>query len=406
MSYLHGIQIKEGEASVILSTGDTSIIALVGTASKGSNEPKLITSLQQGKTEYGADIEGFTIPSALETLFTYASAKVIVINVLTAAKATALLDVDGKMTRNADKTIATHIYKTTIPAAVDYSSELLSALDKLLTIGDTLNIKPNVVIVPGYSQVKAINGKMATIAGKLNGFAIVDIVANDVQAALTARASGDFNISLPEVVLCYPQVFRYNAHEEAANIIGLSVHTAAAKVKRDNEKGYWISPSNTQLKEVMGATTIIGSSLTEPSADTNMLNGQGIQTVFTKPGAGMRLWGNWTSAFPQDKTPVSMIAPRAVRMAIREALIDATLNYVDNTPTTLAIDMITEDVSDFLRTLSGQGAIAKGTCRYDKELNPPAEVAQGKLTFTLAVTYQPSLELITFIEQVEYEYNN
>lgn len=404
MAYLHGIQIKEGEASVILSTGDTSIVALVGTASKGSNEPKLITSLQQAKTEYGEDIEGFTIPSALETLFTYASAKVIVINVLTSAKATTLLDEDGKMTRNVDKTVATHIYKTTIPVAVDYSSEILSALDKMLVVGDILNIKPNIVIVPGYSHLKAIIGRMSTVAEKLNGFALVDIIADDVQAALTARASGDFNISLPEVVLCYPQLIRYNAHEKSNNIIGLSVHTAASKVKRDNEKGYWISPSNTQLKEIIGTTTIIGSSLTESSADTNILNGQGIQTVFTK--SGMRLWGNWTSAFPQDKTPVSMIAPRAVRMAIRETLIDATLNYVDNTPTTLAIDMITEDVNAFLRTLSGQGAIFKGRCSYDKELNPPTEVAQGKLTFMLAVTYQPSLELITFIEQVEYEYNN
>lgn len=403
MTYLHGIQIKEGEPKVILSTGDTSIVALVGTAPTGSNEPKLVTSLEQAEAEYGADIEGFTIPAALQTLFTYASAKVIVINVLNEAKAKALLDANGKMTRSDDatKTVATHIYKPAIPAAVDYSTEMLAALDKLLEVGNTLNIKPNIVIVPGYSHIKIISGRMSTVAKKLNGFAIVDILADTVQGALTARASGDLSISLPEVVLCYPQVNRYNAHEMISGIIGLSVHAAAAKVARDNESGYWISPSNTPLKEVQGTTTVVESSLTESSADTNLLNGQGIMTVFTKPGSGSRLWGNWTSAFPLVKTPEVMIAPRATRMAIREALVDATLNYLDKIPTSLAIDMISEDVNAFLRTLTSQGAIEKGSCTYDKELNPPTEVAQGKLTFTLSVKYQSSLELIIFIETVE-----
>ena len=47
MGYLHGIQIKEGAKNVLMSAGDTSVIALVGTAPQGAvGTVKLITSAE------------------------------------------------------------------------------------------------------------------------------------------------------------------------------------------------------------------------------------------------------------------------------------------------------------------------------------------------------------------------
>lgn len=184
--------------------------------------------------------------------------------------------------------------------------------------------------------------------------------------------------------------------------MGLSVFWAACKAARDAEKGYWISPSNTELTGVAGLTADVTSSLTDEAADTNLLNGAGIVTVFRKTGSGTRLWGNWTAAYPAEKTPDCMIACRAVRMAIREALVNATLNYIDKTPTLIAVDMVTEDVNEFLRGLAGQDAIAEGECRFEEEKNTADQVAQGHLTFVLAVKYQSSLERMTFEEVVEY----
>ncbi|MEG1648335.1 MAG: hypothetical protein RR277_00435 [Rikenellaceae bacterium] len=101
MSYLHGIEIKEGERRSITSTGETSVIALIGTAPKGDvGKVKLVTSIDSAKSLYGEDISGFTIPSALETIFSYINAKVLVVNVLSADKAAALLEVNGTMTKD------------------------------------------------------------------------------------------------------------------------------------------------------------------------------------------------------------------------------------------------------------------------------------------------------------------
>lgn len=402
-NYLHGIEIKEGEKKVVISAGDTAIIALVGTAPKGAvNQVKLITTADAGKMEYGSDIEGFTIPAALEVIFSHINAKVLVVNVLEAAKATALMEEDGKMTRSEAGVVATNIYKATIPAAVDYSAQIIAGIEMMQNVDDTIGLKPNIIIVPGYSQITTIHTKMIYVADKLNGYAAIDMVAADVQAALTLRNSGDFAITSPAAVLCYPQVVRYNQNEKNDNPCGLSVWWAAAKALRDTLSGYHLSPSNTELVGVKGLNAAISSSLTDSSADTNLLNGQGIVTVFRKSGSGSRLWGNWTAAFPTDQITDAMIAPRAVRMAIREALIDATLQRIDKTPTMLAIDLVAGDVNAFLRTLKGQGYIESGECLFDADKNPSAEVSRGRLTWTLTVKYAASLERMTFEEITEY----
>lgn len=402
-NYLHGVEILEGQQRAILSAGDTAVMALVGTAPEGAvGEVKLITSKEQAVEEYGKDIAGFTIPATLTAIFNKVSAKVLVLNVLTADKATALLEADGKMTRTDDGGLATHIYEATLPEVVDYTTDLVAGLEKILTIDDTLGMKPNIILVPGYSHLEAVMNKMLAVAAKLEGFAVIDIVAADRQAALTARASGVFNITNQEGVLCYPQVYRYNENEGTNDLIGLSVYWAMAKAIRDGEAGYWISPSNTELDGIVGLNAEITSSLTDPAADTNLLNGQGIVTVFRKSGMGTRLWGNWTAAFPSKQTTECMIAPRAVRMAIRETLVKASITYMDKNATGVMVDNVTGDVNAFMRDLIGQGALADGKCSYDPERNPSTLLAQGRMRFSFCVKFNPSLERITFEEEIEY----
>ncbi len=403
MGYLHGIEIKEGTKRAVIATGETSVIALVGTAPQGCvGEIKLITSKEAGHQEFGDDVAGFTIPAALDVIFSMSGAKVLVVNVLSTERAAALLEADGKMTRDAEGLPATNVYRASLPEAVDFTADVVAGIGKLESSGDSLGVAPNVLIAPGYSQLAAVANKLVAVAQKLNGFAVVDVVASDVQAALEARSNGVYNIASQAAVLCFPTVLRYNEHENENNEVGLSVFWAACKVARDAETGYWISPSNTELLGVSGLTAEVSSSLTDESADTNLLNGAGIVTVFRKTGSGTRLWGNWTAAYPTEKRADCMISCRAVRMAIREALVSATLTYIDKTPTLIAVDMVMGDVNEFLRGLAGQDAIVEGECWFDEEKNIATEVAQGHLRFTLGVTYQSSLERLTFEEVVDY----
>ncbi len=406
MSYLHGVEIKEAAKQAVLAEGDSSVIALVGIAPQGAvNEAKLITSLDTAVAEFGEDIGGFTIPAALNLIFSNAKAKVIVINVLENADATALI-VDGKMTLDVDEKWATHIGEAEIPEAVDYSTEVIAGLEQLSGIEDSLGVQPNLIICPGYSQLAAIMAKMIEMANKINGFAIVDMVAADVTAALAARSAGTYASSSPSLILAYPNIMRYNSHEGDNQPLGLSVAVAVAKAVTDSVRGYWVSPSNYELPGILGTEVKIISSLVDPAADTNLLNGQGIVTVLRRTGSGYRVWGNWTAAYPTEKTADVMIAPRAVRMMIREALIDAAINYLDNNNVTkLTVEMIQNSVNEFLRGLIGKGAINDGDCSWDADKNPSSEISQGKLLYTISVTYAPSLDKLTFEEVVDTNYN-
>ena len=214
MSYLHGVEIKETAKSAVLAAGDSSVIALVGTAPLGSvGVVKLITSMNAGVAEFGEDIGGFTIPAALNMIFSHVAAKVLVVNVLDNADVAALLEPDGKMTRvvvGDDELFATHIYQDTLPVAVDFAADIINGIELLSGIEDVLGIKPNLIIAPGYSQLQPVNAKMVAVAEKLNGFALVDMVAADVAAALVARNAGDFASASPALILGYPAFTRYN----------------------------------------------------------------------------------------------------------------------------------------------------------------------------------------------------
>lgn len=407
MSYLHGIELKEAVKTTELSAGDSSVIALVGTAPIGKvNEAVLITSKAAGVIAFGDDIGGFTIPAALDMIFSHVSAKVIVVNVLANADATALLT-NGKMTKDAQGKWATNINEGVLPEATDFASEIIAGLELLMGVPDSIGIKPDLVIVPGYSQLQTVMAKMITIAEKLNGFAIVDVArTSTVQAVLTARNTGNYASASASLLLAFPHVYRYNSHEKENQLIGLSVCIAISKVATDSALGFWISPSNFEISSILGTDIDIISSLVDTAADTNLLNGAGIVTVLRRPGSGYRVWGNWTAAFPTEKGAEVMIAPRSVRLMIREVLIDAAIRYLDrNNITKLTVEMVQNDVNAFLRGLIGKGAINAGNCSWDSEKNPAAEISQGKLLYTISVTYGPSLDSLTFEEVVDTNYN-
>ena len=407
MSYLHGVEIIETAKQAVLTAGDSSVIALVGTAPKGAvMEVKLITSMANGVTEFGEDIGGFTIPAALDLIFTHLNIKVLVVNVLDNADVAALLEVGGKMTRDEDGKFATHIGEATLPLAVDYAADVVAGLELLTGCEDKLGIKPTLVIAPGYSQIAAVMAKMIAVAVKLNGFALVDVVAASVPAAVATRTAGTYASASPALILGFPETVRYNSNESDYQPIGLSVSIAIAKAITDTLYGYWISPSNTELSSILGTLVPITSSLTDATADTNLLNGAGIVTVLRRAGSGYRVWGNWTAAFPTEKGAEVMIAPRAMRMMTREVLIDAAISYLDkNNINKMSIELIQNDVNAFLRGLIGKGAINSGACIWDSEKNPSAEITQGKLLFTISVTYAPSLDKLTFEEVVDTNYN-
>ncbi len=82
-TYLHGVETLNADIYGVAKESEAAVIGLIGTSPKGDvNKIKLITNEKNGIEIFGEDTAGYTIPSALTTIFKYKNPpKVLVINV-------------------------------------------------------------------------------------------------------------------------------------------------------------------------------------------------------------------------------------------------------------------------------------------------------------------------------------
>ncbi|AOJ73564.1 hypothetical protein WS81_29105 [Burkholderia sp. MSMB2040] len=83
----------------------------------------------------------------------------------------------------------------------------------------------------------------------------------------------------------------YDAATNAERLEPLSSRAAGLRARVDLDKGYWWSSSNQQLVGVTGVERPLSAMIDDPRSEVNLLNEQGITTVFNSYGSGLRLWG-------------------------------------------------------------------------------------------------------------------
>jgi len=276
---------------------------------------------------------------------------------------------------------------------------------------------PKILVTPGYSQNAGVAQALSSMADKLRAIALVDSSANVAPAdaiANRAVASAAFGTSSKRAILCYPQekffdtaiittgvtvsstgaavVAKSNA--EAAG--PYSQWVAGAVAAKDLERGYWWSPSNTELRGVLGPDVALYASVVDAGSDVNELNAQGIVTVFNAFGTGLRVWGNRSAAYPSSTTPDNFISVRRTMDVIEESVQLSMLQFIDQPITNALIAAILANVNAFVRTLIQRGALVGGSASFDPAKNPPSEISAGHLVFDVEVMPPPPAERITF----------
>src|ERR1700674_4938702 len=165
---------------------------------------------------------------------------------------------------------------------------------------------------------------------------------------------------------------------------------------RDRAKGYWWSPSNTQVTGILGPDVQLYASILDPSSDVNNLNAAGIVTVFNAFGSGLRVWGNRSAAFPTSTTPDNFISVRRTMDVIEESVELAMLQFIDQPISNALISAILASVNAFIRGLIGRGALVAGSASYNPAENPSSQIAAGQLVFDIDVMPPPPAERLTF----------
>ncbi|MDA8449837.1 phage tail sheath subtilisin-like domain-containing protein [Acidovorax sp. GBBC 3332] len=463
-NFLHGaetIEIEKGPRPIRVVK--SAVIGLVGTAPAGSvHTPTLVLSDKQA-AQFGAQVPGFSIPQALDGIFDQGAGTVIVINVLdpavhktaVAGEAVVLQGDAGKTAKPAwvgAATVKNQAGAVTHVAGVDYTADPTTGsitrlaggaiapgatLTVAYTYADPTKVTPadvigavnaagrrtgmqalldtynllgffaKILIAPGYCTLNAVSTEMIALAGKLRAVPLIDApVGTTFAQALAGRGpSGSINFatSSDRAVLCYPHLQVYDAATDGTRLEPMSPRLAGVIAAKDSERGYWWSPSNTEIKGVVGVETPLTAMINDPQSEVNQLNEAGIVTVFSSYGTGLRVWGNRSAAWPSVTHPRNFISVRRTADVLHESLEYSMLQFIDMPINNALIDAIKESVNAFIRTLIARGALVDGRCLFDPAKNPVTEIALGHLTFDIEFMPPTPNERMTFESSLNIE---
>ncbi|MFL1515296.1 phage tail sheath subtilisin-like domain-containing protein [Pseudomonas prosekii] len=464
-NYLHGVETTEVERGPRpIRVVKSAVIALVGTAPTGPINELTLCLNDTDAAQFGSHSSSFSIPEALTGIYDFGAGTVLVVNVLDPALHTSvvagqpgqfadnnqlqlahgdvqrlqLMPVEGvdAYVQGTDYTVnmangtVTRLLTGSLPANAQVKADYtytdptqVTAADILggVTIAgrrtglkafqDSYNLLgffAKIFIAPGFSTLKTVTAQLEICAGQVGGVAYVDApIGATVQQVMTGRGPAgtlNFGTSSDRVRLCYPHVKVYDAATNGERLQPLSIRAAGLRAKVDNDHGYWWSSSNQPLLGVLGLERPLTARIDDASSEVNLLNENGITTVFNSFGTGLRLWGNRTAAWPSVTHMRNFENVRRTKDVVDESIRYSALQFVDQPITTSLITSITESVNLFLRKLIGDGALLGGECWYDPARNPHTELAQGHALFNYKLTVPLPFERGTFETEITGDY--
>ena len=465
-NYLHGVEtIEKDNGGRPVKTIKSAVVGLIGTAAIGAiNQPILVLS-DRDAANFGPQLSGFTIPQALDAIYDQGAGTVIVINVLDPAihktnvpSEAITFDASTDRVKLAHCAVANLVLKSndsattyvkdtdytvtpvtgeivrikggaiaagaSIKAGYDYADpSKVTAADIIGTVNaagqrtgmkalrDTYNLMgffAKLLIAPAYCTQTSVSAELIAMADYLDAFALIDApVGTTFAQALAGRGpagSINFNTSSERAILCYPHLKVYDAATDSERLEPYSQRLAGVIAAKDLERGFWWSPSNTEIKGIVGLERNLSAMIDDPNSEVNLLNEAGIVTVFNSFGSGMRVWGNRSAAWPVLTHMKNFIPVRRTGDIINESIRYFSLQYMDRPIEQALIDALVESVNGYGRKLIGDGAVLGFKAWYDPARNTKTELAAGHVLISYKYTPPPPMERLTFETEITDEY--
>ncbi|NLR73581.1 phage tail sheath subtilisin-like domain-containing protein [Leeia aquatica] len=465
-NYLHGvetIEIERGPRPV--RTVKSAVIGLIGTAPVGAVNVATLSLSEKDAAAFGPQLPGFSIPQALDAIYDHGAGTVIVINVLDpaihkSAVTNEAITFDAVTDRvnlargaAANLVVKSNDGITTYVKGTDYSVDLMTgqltrlkggtllagasvkasydyadptkvtAADIIGTVNaagvrtglkalkDTYNLFgffAKILIAPAFCTQNSVATELIAMADQLDAITYIDAPIGTTYAqALAGRGpagSINFNTSSDRVRLCYPHVKVYDPVLNNERLEPLSARAAGLRAKVDLDKGFWWSSSNQELAGVIGVERQLSAMIDDPQSEVNLLNEQGITTVFSSYGSGLRLWGNRTAAWPTVSHMRNFENVRRTGDVINESIRYFSQQFIDMPLNQATIDALLESVNSYGRKLIGDGALLGFKCWFDPARNSETELASGHLLLNYKYTPPPPMERLTYETEITSEY--
>ena len=376
--FLHGVEVVEIDGGTRpIRTVKSSVIGLIGTAPKADaakfplNTPVLIAG---NRTEAATLGDSGTLPSAIDGIFDQVGAAVVVVRVDEGADDDATL--------------------SNVVGGVSAGGEY-EGVHAFLGAKSVVGVQPRILCAPNFSHKAAGGAELVVVAERLRAVAIIDGPnTNDADAKTYAGTFGSHRAYLVD-----PWVRVWDTKLNAETVEPSSARVAGMIARSDNERGFWWSPSNTEMRGIIGTARPIDFTLGDVNSRANLLNEKNVSTIIRENG--FRLWGNRTlGADPKW----AFLSVRRTADIIQDSIQRAHLWAVDRNITKTYVENVTDGVNAYLRELKALGAIQGGKCWADAELNTKESIQAGKVYFDFDFgPFSPS-ERITFRSHLNNDY--
>lgn len=283
---------------------------------------------------------------------------------------------------------------------VDGVTGQFNGLQAFLGAESALGYAPRILCAPGFTHTRdttanAVVAALIPVAERLRAVVIAD--GPNTTDADAIQYAGDFGSD--RVFVVDPGVLKTNTTTGMTEGQFASACVAGLIAKTDNALGFWWSPSNQEIDNIVGTQRSVDFVLGDSSSRANLLNGKNVATIIRQQG--YRLWGNRTlSSDPK----FAFLSVRRTADIIQDSLQRAHLWAVDRNITKTYVQDVVDGVNAYLRNLVAIGAILGGKCWADPDLNTPDQIAQGHVYFDFDFTPPYPAEHITFRSHMVQDY--
>lgn len=296
-------------------------------------------------------------------------------------------------------------YDVVTPAGVT-KALVASKIDTVDLCMSTINLIPDLIVAPGYSDDTAVAAVMAAKAEAINGMfrakAIVDLSTAASGGADTydevVALKNNNNFTDENQIVCWPLV------KLGDMVFHLSTQVAGVIASTDAEYGApYVSPSNKGL-QCDGLVTMDGSEVILSLEQANILNGGGIVTGLNFMG-GFKVWGNYTACYPTNTDVKDYFIPVS-RMIdfVGNTLIRTFWGKLDLPMNRRLIDTILDSCNIWLNGLTGSGYILGGRCEMLDSENPQTNLMAGIVKLHIFVTPPSPAQEIDFVLEYDAAY--
>ncbi len=388
MPFLHGVDVIEiDNGPRPIRTVRSSVIGLIGSAPDADadsfplNTPVLIAGRRSDTVGLGAT---GTLPPAINDIFDQTGALIVVVRV----------DIEDPG----------EIEVPLLPNGVEPDTGQYLGVSAFLAAESEVHVVPRILIAPEFSHSAANANMLLSVADRLRAVVVTDGPnTNDADAIAHRELFGDARLYIvdPWAKVANPeaQVPTPPPGTPTEIIRPLSARVAGLIAKVDSERGFWWSPSNQEIRGVLGLARSVDFALGDPNARANLLNENEVTTVIQKNG--FRLWGNRTTS---SDPKWAFLSVRRTADMINESLLRNHMWAVDRSISKTYLEDVLEGVNAYLRQLKTLGAIINGRAWADPERNTPSEISAGRVHIDFDFTPPYPAESITFRSHLVNDY--